>query len=181
MAFGLFRKPPHASIIESLHGEIMAAARQPALYARFNAPDTFDGRFEMLALLATPPIRRLSALAAPAPEIAQGVTDLIFVRFDDALRQIGTSDVGVPKKIKKLAESWLGRRQVYAAALETRSIDDLAAAIARNAFAAALGADDARVVRLARYALQVDKAMAERSLADYIRNGAGIPPADETI
>ena len=38
------------AIVDSLYGQIVAAARQPHLYSAWNVPDTPLGRFEMVAL-----------------------------------------------------------------------------------------------------------------------------------
>ena len=53
MIFRLLRRSSNQAVIDRLHGEIVAAARQPALYVDYGVPDTLEGRFEMLALLAT--------------------------------------------------------------------------------------------------------------------------------
>jgi cytochrome b pre-mRNA-processing protein 3 len=58
-------------LIEQLHGDIVAAARRPALFLDFEAPDTPEGRFEMIALHAGLAIRRLSAIPGVGREIAQ--------------------------------------------------------------------------------------------------------------
>src|SRR4051812_10164704 len=87
MIFGLFRRSSNQAIIDRLHGEIMASARQPALFLDFGAPDTLEGRFEALTLIATLHVRRLMALGPPGPEIAQQLTDALFAHFDVALRE----------------------------------------------------------------------------------------------
>ncbi len=180
MVFALFRKAPNQPTIDRLHGEIMAAARQPALFANFGVSDTTEGRFEVLALLATPPVCRLAALAAPGPAIAQAITDSIFTGFDDAARQIGVSDVGVPKKMYKLAGAWLGRRDAYAAAYAAGG-KNLADAIARNIFASARSGEAAQVAGLARYVQAVWAAHDAAGLADFQMRPAPYPPAADFI
>ena len=178
MKFALFRSRKDEAIIDRLHGEIMAAARQPALYVDFAVADTLDGRFEALALLATPPVLRLASLPEPGPDLAQRLTDAIFTHFDDALRETGTSDVAVPKRMKKMAAAWLGRRKAYAGALAAPDDGPLREAIARNVYAGGLGAG-AEVVRgLARYVREIDAAQASAGLADYMNGPAPFPPAE---
>jgi cytochrome b pre-mRNA-processing protein 3 len=59
------------ALIEQILGEIVAAARRPALYEALGAPDRFDGRFELLTLHAGLVLRRLAALGGLADSIAQ--------------------------------------------------------------------------------------------------------------
>ena len=49
-------------LIDQIHGEIVAAARAPALYAHWAVADSLDGRFEMIALHAGLVMRRLDDL-----------------------------------------------------------------------------------------------------------------------
>jgi cytochrome b pre-mRNA-processing protein 3 len=132
MIFGLFRKKPHRELVERLHEKIVAQSRLPAFFLPpYGAPDTLVGRFEILALNAGLALTRLNQAPQPGPEVAQALADAIFTHFDDALREIGISDVGVPKKMNKLAGAFMGRGAAYAQALE-QGETELAAALARN-------------------------------------------------
>ncbi|MFZ9502470.1 MAG: ubiquinol-cytochrome C chaperone family protein [Beijerinckiaceae bacterium] len=149
----LFRRSPNQPLIDRLHGEIMAAARQPVLFTDYGAADTVAGRFEVLCLAAAVAVGRIGALPEPGPAIAQDVTDALFRHLDVALREIGVGDVSVPKKMKTLAQGYLGRVAAYAGPLEAGDAEALAAAIARNVFGDAGRAQDAQAQRMARYAL----------------------------
>ncbi len=122
------------NLIEQLHGEIVAAARRPALYLDFKAPDTLDGRFEMIALHAGLVLRRLSAISGLGDDIAQDLADCVFRHFDDALREIGVGDTSVPKRMKKMAEAFYGRTKAYVEGLAEPASDGLARALARNVY-----------------------------------------------
>ncbi len=172
MKFPFLRAPPNRAVIDRLHGEIMAAARQPALYLDYGIPDTFEGRFEALALMAVLPVRRLMELPAPGPGLAQELTDLVFLRFDDALREAGISDIAVPKRIQKLAAAWLGRRLAYSDALAASGDGPLEAALARNVHGGALPADAAPVRRLAGYVRRCEALQAGADLPAYQRGPA---------
>src|SRR5579872_4576168 len=111
------------NLIEQLHGEIVAAARRTALYADFGAPDTLDGRFEMMALHAGLALRRLTAISGLGEEIAQDLADCVFRHFDDALREIGVGDIAVPKRMKRMAEAFYGRTKAYSEGLPETSGD----------------------------------------------------------
>ncbi|MFN3892507.1 MAG: ubiquinol-cytochrome C chaperone family protein [Beijerinckiaceae bacterium] len=153
-------------MIDRLHGEIMAGARAPVFFTEYGVADTVEGRFELLCLVATTALRRIEKLPAPGPEIAQDLTDAIFAHFDVALREIGVGDISVPKKMKKMAQGWLGRGASYRAALEAGDEAELAGALARNVHGDSGRAGDAQVVRLARWALAQDRAFAHLQVED---------------
>jgi cytochrome b pre-mRNA-processing protein 3 len=111
----LFRRAANGRVIDRLHGDIMAAARQPALYLRLGVPDTFEGRFEIFGLLAIATIRRLRELPPPGAEMAQDLTDAIFRHLDIMLREMGVGDLTVPKRVRALAAVFVDRARVYTA------------------------------------------------------------------
>jgi cytochrome b pre-mRNA-processing protein 3 len=138
------------ALIDHIHGEIVAAARAPWLYTRCGVPDDFDGRFEMATLHADLLLRRLAELGAA--DLAQDVVDRVFEGFDDALREMAVSDVGVAKRMTKMAGAYFGRVSAYAPALEAGDADALAEALARNALRAG-GQTPPGAARLAERAL----------------------------
>jgi cytochrome b pre-mRNA-processing protein 3 len=116
----------------SLYEQIVAAARQPAFYAHWNVPDTPLGRFEMISVHMVLFLHRVRGEAGDLQRIAQILTDEFFLDVDHSLRELGISDVGVPKRIKKLARMFYGRAKSYSDALDSGDRVALAAAVARN-------------------------------------------------
>ena len=57
----------------------------------------------------------------------------MFEGFDDALREMAVSDVGVAKRMTKMAAAYFGRVAAYGPALAAGDGEALAAALARNA------------------------------------------------
>ena len=172
MLFGLFRTAANRKVIDRIHGEIVAAARDPDLFRAYGIEDSLDGRFESLTLHAAFVLRRLNALPQPGPDVAQDVTDALFRRFDAALREMGIGDTSVPKHMKAMAEAFFGRAKAYCA----EGIDDqaLAAALSRNVYG---GKNDG--ARLARYMGDVDRRLARLSLADFMDRSIPFPkPCD---
>ena len=164
--FSLFRRSPNKALIDRLHGEIMAGARQPAFFLEYGVADTVEGRFELLCLLATAAVRRIETLECVGPQIAQELTDAFFTHFDVALREMGVGDLTVPKKIKKMAQGWLGRGNAYRAAIAAGDEQALSLAIARNVYGDEGRAPDPSVQRLARYTLAQDGAFADLKIED---------------
>jgi cytochrome b pre-mRNA-processing protein 3 len=145
MVFGLFRRSANDIVIERLYAAIVTASRQPALYADLAIPDTFEGRFESLTLHAVLVLLRLQACPPPGPDMAQHLIDTVFKHLDRTLREMGVGDTTVPKRMKKLAEAFLGRSAAYREALSAGG-NALATALARNVYVDARDATD-----LARY------------------------------
>jgi cytochrome b pre-mRNA-processing protein 3 len=148
------------AVIEQIRGEIVAAARRPELYEALGAPDRIDGRFELLTLHAGLVLRRLAALSGVADAIAQDLVDSLFSHFDDTLREMGLSDIGVAKRLKAMGSAFYGRNAAYAAALDDASPVDLATALARNVYGATGREAGLEAEALARYVTSLDAALA---------------------
>lgn len=130
----LFGRERHANraITDALYAQIVAAARQTVFYSDWNVPDTPLGRFEMLSLHMYLVQHRLRGEQGVAAEVAQVLIDEFFLDVEHSLRELGISDVGVPKRMKKLAKMFYGRTAAYDDALKEDDRVALAAALARN-------------------------------------------------
>jgi cytochrome b pre-mRNA-processing protein 3 len=117
MILGLLKRSKPVPSVDRVYGNIVTAARVPALYAVMGVPDTVMGRFDALALHVAIVLRRLAKLPAPADSLAQEIVDHFFADIDSALREIGIGDVSVPKKVKKLGQAFYGRAKAYDLAL----------------------------------------------------------------
>lgn len=144
----LFRKDPVRSQAETLYAAIADQARSPGFYTVARAPDTPQGRFDMLALHMFLALERLRVDAPATDRLTRLLQEIFFQSLDSALREMGVGDLSVGRRIRGLAESFYGRFSAYERAADA---DALAAAIARNV----LGTDDAAAGRpLAVYAAE---------------------------
>jgi cytochrome b pre-mRNA-processing protein 3 len=136
MIFRLFRRDPRVGTIDALYGAIVAQARRPAFYVAYGAPDTAEGRFDMVVLHLALVCRRLSretgATEAPARQLSQQVFDMFCADMDHNLREMGVGDLTVPKKMRRMGEAFYGRLGVYDRALAASHDEELATALARN-------------------------------------------------
>lgn len=114
-----------------------SAARAPGLYGPGRVPDTLDGRFECMVLHVILLVERLRADGEGAGAVAQALFDALFRDFDAAIRELGAEDIGVAKRVRKMAEAFYGRQQAYRAALADADDDALGAALERNLLATA--------------------------------------------
>ncbi len=159
--FGRRRPSPTQLLLDRLHTEIVEAARRPEFYLGYGVADTFEGRFEMLALHGGLVLRRFNLAEAPGPAVAQDLVDTLFARLDADLREAGVGDITVPKRMKKLCEAFLGRSAAYDAALPLGQ-ETITAAVARNVYA---GRDSATVaLRMAGYVVAAAAALDAASL-----------------
>jgi cytochrome b pre-mRNA-processing protein 3 len=155
------------TLIEQIRGEIVAAARRPELYEQLAAPDRMDGRFELLTLHAGLVLRRLAALGGVADAIAQDLVDSLFTHFDDTLREIGYSDIGVSKRLKTMGSAFYGRSAAYAAALDDSAPAALATALARNVYGATAPDVGPKAQALAQYIVSLDAALTAIPIEDF--------------
>ena len=129
---------------QGLYDQLVARARAPFFFRELAVSDSIDGRFDLVTLHAWLVLDRLKA--AGLDEAAQALTDTVFIGFDEALREQGTGDMGMGRRMKAMADAFFGRLSVYGAA---RDQEELAAALARNIWRGEARAEQAR--RLAAY------------------------------
>lgn len=141
------RTSPKIRIVPALHAAMVAAARQPVFFREYGVADTIDGRFDMVALHGWLVLGRLRSEGQG--EIAQALSDAIFVAFDEALRDLGNGDMGMGPRMKKLGNAFNGRLIAY----ETAADDEAALrdAIHRNVYRSAKGSEP-QAGAMARYA-----------------------------
>ena len=110
---------------------VTSASRNPALFGEGRAPDTLDGRFELITLYAGLALKRLRQ-SPEADPLAQAFVDALFKQLDAGLREEGVGDLAVPKRVHKLAGAFYARLEAYSGALDAHDIEALKAALKRN-------------------------------------------------
>ena len=140
------RSKQRRTLVAGLHAALVARARDPVFFARFGVEDTLDGRFDLVVLHAWLVLERLKA--AGAPTLSQALVDTVFVGFDEALRELGAGDIGMGRRVKKLAGAFYGRMQAYDEAQDETAME---AALVRNLYR---GVSEPGAKALARYVLR---------------------------
>jgi cytochrome b pre-mRNA-processing protein 3 len=115
------------ALARRLHATFVAQARKPDFFGRFRVPDTMDGRFDLMTLHGWLVLERLG----PEPDLAQALIDEVFAGFEEALRQLGSGDMGMNRRLKIMANAFYGRLQAYRG---SSSLEDLTEAIWRNLY-----------------------------------------------
>jgi len=171
------RRPPDNSS-EEAYRRIVAQARRPEFYAGGGVPDSLDGRFEMLALhlfLVLHRLRREGADPACAA-LAQALADRTAADLDANLREMGAGDLGVGRRVKRMAGTIYGRIAAYEAGIDGGEAA-LRQAIRRNLFAT-VDPDEGQVAAMARYVLAGHDLLAAQPAAALVRGAIDFPPPE---
>jgi cytochrome b pre-mRNA-processing protein 3 len=158
--------------IERLYGAIVAQSRQPDFYRSLGVPDTVEGRFDLLVLHMHLVNERLAAFGEAGASLGQELLDHFFEDMDASLREIGIGDLKVPKKMRTLAEAYLGRSALYGAAIAKGDEPALAGAIARNILA---GVEASKAAPLAAYAFEAAGMAGAQPLEQYLAGEVTFP------
>lgn len=174
----LLARRPARSPAAALYASAVAQARTPALYAAMGAPDTVEGRFELLSLHIILLIDRLKAEGGGRDGVRQALFDIYVSNLDGALREMGVGDLAVAKRMKDLGGAFYGRAKAYGAAfgaLPDQAI--LQDVIARTVLA---GAEGANAEDLAGYAARCHEALAACDIPTLLEGAPPWPAARKT-
>lgn len=139
--------------------ELSARARAPVFFEKLNVADTIDGRFDLVVLHAFLVLERLSGEGRR--DLAQAFLDVLFVSFDEGLRDLGAGDIGMGRRMKSMANAFYGRLDAYRKATGEEA---LAAAVWRNVYRQGEGSEGS-ARKLARYMLKARVALAAGDIA----------------
>src|SRR6185312_11736478 len=81
--------------------------------------------------------------AADLNDLSQELTNTIFTGFDESLRDLGSGDMGIGRRIKKLADAFYGRLAAYHAA--TADAGAMQSALSRNLYRGTASGHEARI------------------------------------
>ena len=153
----LFKPKPAKA--EAIYAVIVAATRQPHFYADLDVPDTIDGRFDLLVVHLWLVVARLKGLD---DALRQQLIDVFCVDMDDNIRELGAGDLGVSKKVRRMAEAFQGRYVAYEAAHDSAT---MSTALQRNVYA---GRATDGVAKLSNYVLAATARLREQSTENII-------------
>lgn len=145
--------------VATLYAKAVAGSRLPELYAEMGAPDTVEGRFELLTAQIVLLVERCNREGEDGRGLGQALFDLYIRNLDSALREMGVGDLAVAKRMKQLGKIFYGRATALTAAFQSDDPAQLEALIARTlligqpeplarALAAHLVAERARLARV---------------------------------
>ena len=155
------RKPPDLEPVRAVYRSIVAQSRRPVFYAEWGVPDTATGRFDMISLHLILLFRRMRR-ESEHRFFTQQLHDIFFQDMDRSLREMGVSDLGVPKKIEKMVSLHYGLMGQIVPALDRDDLPAVEAALERNVFAGATTPD---IKKLATYLREEAQRLADRPAA----------------
>ncbi len=160
---------------QKLYGAIVAQARLPSFYREYGVPDTLEGRFVVLSLNLFAVLHRLKAEGGEALALSQEVADRFKEDMETVLRELGMSDLRVPKTMRSLAASSAALLKGYERAFAGGEAE-LARAIAA---ALPLDGDDAEAAgtRLAHYVMECIRRLEAEPYPEIRAGGPTFPPA----
>jgi cytochrome b pre-mRNA-processing protein 3 len=170
-----FGRAPGDALSRAVYDRIVAQARLPKFYAGLGVPDTPEGRFEMLALHLFLVLHRLKRergdpiLAA----LAQRLADRLVADMDANLREMGAGDLGVGRRVKRMAGALYGRIAAYEAGLDAGEAA-LRATLRRTVFATAAPAEE-QVAAAVQYLLAARDLLAARRAAELAQGMIDFP------
>ncbi len=119
---------------EKLYAEAIRLSRRPDFFQKYGVADDVDGRFDALSLIVILVMRRLKSLDEDGKALSQDLFDTMFADMDLSLREMGAGDIGVSKRVRAMAEAFMGRLNTYVAAIDEYDREAFSAALVRNLF-----------------------------------------------
>ena len=164
MIFNLFRKTTAPDAVDEAYISIVAQSRQVRFYADWGVLDTVTGRFDMVSLHLALLLRRLKG-ESDARDFTQALVDLFFLDMDRSIRELGVTDLGVPKKVKTMGNIFYGLAAALGTALDSGNSAEIEAVLVKNVY----GATNPGAVQLAAYLLDESARLAAIPTTELIR------------
>ena len=164
MIFNLFRKPsvtPDAVL--QTYRSIVAQSRQVKFYADWGVEDSVTGRFDMVSLHLALYLRRLKN-EPTAKDFTQALVEYFFKDMDSSVRELGVTDLGVPKKVKTMGNVFYGLVSVLEPALDAGNAADVETVLVRNVY----GEPNPGAALMAAYLLDESARLAAQPVTDLV-------------
>ncbi len=159
------KEPP----LSTLWRRITAIARTPEFYLRHGVPDTVDGRFDMVALVASLVMLRFEEAGAAREGVV--LTERFVDDMDASVRELGIGDMVVGKHVGNMIGALGGRLGAYREALASPHPEQaLTRALARNLFR---GSGEGNPGAIARWGLDLHARLRQTPLSELVE-GRGL-------
>lgn len=151
----------------ALYITLVDQARNPFFYERGGVPDTLDGRFELIVLHLFLVLDRLKAEPTAEHErVGQELLEVFFDDMDRSLREIGVGDMGIGRRITRMADALYGRIGAYEQAIgEAAATED---ALRRNLYGTAQSVSDTAIAAMVDYLVKSRETLATQPVAQLI-------------
>jgi len=111
-------RPTFSKEVQALYKALVLQSRDEAFFTTWEVADTVEGRFDMIILHAFVVMRRLKEGKEQTDAFSQSLYDLMFADMDLNLRELGVGDMGLARRVPKMAEAFYGRIKAYEEGLQ---------------------------------------------------------------
>lgn len=160
-----------------IYGAVVTQARSPRFYADLGVPDTPSGRYEMIALHLSLVLERLRPAGDHASALPRMLVEAFVADMDDSLRELGTGDLSVPKKVRRAAAGLYDRSTSYRTALALSDDKPLRELLVEHVYA---GTAHPGAEALARYVRDASRLLGEKDAVEALCARRGFPPLGGT-
>lgn len=166
----------------ALYLALVAQARLPVFYTAMGVPDSVEGRYDLVILHAWLLMRRLGVIPGEAARaLSQSTFDLMFADMDQSLREMGVTDTGVGKRVRRMAEAFYGRIAAYdkaqAEGAQAEGGGALERALTRNVYQTVTPTAD-QVAAMASYVLAQQRHLAGLGDAELLAGTVTFGPVE---
>jgi len=162
-----------------IYGAIVTQARQPDFYSALGIADTPGGRYEMVVLHLFLVLERLRTAPSAAPALPRLLVEAFIADMDDSLREMGTGDLAVPKKVRRAAAGLYERSMHYRGALSAGDEKALASALGKHAHVGGVVNEASRT--LATYVHRAAQLLASQDEAAMLAGQLEFPPVSAAV
>lgn len=173
-------KPAYSKEVQALYIAMVTQSRQEAFYLDLEVADSVEGRYDMIVLHAFFIMRRLKSVEG-TEDFSQALWDLMFADMDLNLRELGVGDMGLARRVPKMAEAFYGRVSAYEEGLKTDDQNEtLMSALDRNLYRNQSA--DAESLRLmADYVRREAENLAETPIEMLVKGRVNFGPAPQKL
>lgn len=125
----IFASDPFQIPAHNAYVSLVTQARKPFFYQEYGIADTLDGRFDVIVLHIFLLTKRLKNSEL---ELLRAVWEVFFSDMDRSLREMGASDTGIGKRIKKMVQAFYGRIDSYEKTIASKA--EFKESLARNLY-----------------------------------------------
>ncbi len=163
----LFSPAPFTEEAHSCYVTLVAQSRKPWFYANQAVPDTVDGRFDVIILHLFLIIHRLRGEQnEDAAHFARALSEVFFSDMDRNIREMGSTDTGVGKRIKNMAQAFYGRLHAYESGM--LSAGTLRAALKQNLYRAEGSTTESQLAEMESYMKRNRDALAAQPVSELL-------------
>ena len=136
-------KPAYSEEVQALYRAVVAQSRQPEFFMHFEVADTVEGRYDMIMLHMFVVMRKLKSAGEETEVFTQSLYDLMFADMDLNLRELGVGDMGLARRVPRMAEAFYGRIIAYEEGLAAEDDNaSLKSALDRNLYRKTAASDE---------------------------------------